>query len=352
MNNTPNKKRSNSGVDSTLFLILVIVIAVIANIFIFSNLKSQKTPMDSADLRIDTDVVEKDPTPSSENLPDTPKVIIPANYKALNVDSGEIHFGELVLINGDYAHVADGVHNVTAFETPVDVYANKNKNYSVKDMSIDLNPTVIENLNLMFTDYVAFSGAADVYINAAYRTHEEQQAILEAKGDTIAALPGYSEHHSGYAFDVAVHAGGTYSAISDTGHYTWLPENCKKYGFIRRYPEGKTDITGIVFEPWHYRYVGVPHSYYIMENAITLEEYTKLLKSYTLMGEHLSVTAGEKAFEIYYVPATGGTTEIYVPTDRPYSISGNNVDGFVVTVENISVSADTPATSENTESLS
>lgn len=349
MNNNPKRKRRNQGIDPTIFLVLVIVVAIVANIFIFSSLKSEKTPTDRT---VPPEVLE-DPIPSSDPSSEQGKVIVPAEFSAITLDSDELHFGELVLINGEYAHVADGVHNVTAFETPVDVYANKNKNYSVKDMSIDLNPTVIENLNLMFTDYVAFSGVADVYINAAYRTHEEQQAILEAKGDEIAALPGYSEHHSGYAFDVAVHSGGKYSAISDTGHYTWLPENCKKYGFIRRYPEGKTEITGIVFEPWHYRYVGVPHSYYIMENAITLEEYTKLIKSYTLMGEHLFVEAGDKSYEIYYVPAAEETTEIYVPNDRPYTVSGNNVDGFVVTVENTPLAVTEPEISdENPEALS
>ena len=72
---------------------------------------------------------------------------------------------------------------------------------------------------------------------------------------------------------VAVVSGGKYSAISDTGHYTWLPENCKKYGFIRRYPEGKKDITGINFEPWHYRYVGTDAARIIYEEGITYEEY-------------------------------------------------------------------------------
>ena len=330
MNNIPNRNRRKQGVDTSIFLALLIVVAIIANILIFSSLKSQSTPKDSADLRKETEVIETDPTPTDDGEKGA-SVIIPENYKALSVDSGEIHFGELILVNGDNAFVSEGVHTVTAFETPVDVYANKNKNYAVKDMTIDLNPTVIENLNDMFADYVAFSGVADVYINAAYRSNEDQQAIYDAKGSDIAALPGYSEHHSGYAFDVAVHTGSQYSAISDTGHYTWLPENCKKYGFIRRYPEGKEDITGIIFEPWHYRYVGVPHSYYIMENALAFEEYIKLLKSYTLMGEHLLVTAGEKEYEIYFVPATEGTTQIYVPSDGNYNVSGNNVDGFIVT---------------------
>ncbi len=55
----------------------------------------------------------------------------------------------------------------------------------------------------------------------------------------------------------------------------WLVENCARYGFILRYPEGKGDITGISFEPWHFRYVG-PAAEEIMENGITLEEYMGL----------------------------------------------------------------------------
>ena len=53
----------------------------------------------------------------------------------------------------------------------------------------------------------------------------------------------------------------------------WMAEHCAEYGFILRYPKGKQDVTGIIFEPWHFRYVGVEIATYIMENNLTLEEY-------------------------------------------------------------------------------
>lgn len=62
----------------------------------------------------------------------------------------------------------------------------------------------------------------------------------------------------------------------ETAEQKWLIQNSYKYGFILRYPNGRTDITGIGYEPWHYRYVGMEAAKYIFENDITLEEYLQL----------------------------------------------------------------------------
>lgn len=355
MNNANNRKRRRTnGSNITLILILAAVILLLLNIFIFSGLKSDSMPRDNADLRENAGANPADPTPGASGQgaggQNTKKDGL-SGYMPVSVSPDEIHFGELVLINNDTAYVSEGTHNIVAYETPVNVYAAKNANYTVSyPAKVELNPTVIENLNTMFTDYVAFSGASDIYINEAYRTFEDQQKMYDEKGADIATKPGYSEHHSGYAFDVAVVSGGKYSSFSDTGHYVWLPENCKNYGFIRRYPEGKKEITGIDFEAWHYRYVGVPHSVYIMNEGITLEEYIKLIKGYTLKGNHLKIAANGAEYEVYYVPVTDETKEIYVPKDKPYTVSGNNVDGFIVTVT-LSQPAETPeeTTEETTE---
>ncbi len=343
MNNTNNrKKRRTSGSNITLILILAAVILLLLNIFIFSGLKSDSMPRDNADLRENAGANPADPTPGASGQGgngQAGKKDGLSGYTPVSVSPDEIHFGELVLINNDTAYVSQGTHNIVAYETPAKVYSLKNKNYSVSYPEyVFLNPTVIENLNTMFTDYVAFTGKADIFINEAHRTLEDQQKIYDQKGADIATKPGYSEHHSGYAFDVAVLNVGT---ITDTGHYVWLPENCKNYGFIRRYPEGKKEITGIDFEAWHYRYVGIPHSVYIMDKHITLEEYIKLLKGYTLKGNHLKIVANGAEYEVYYVPVTDETKEIYVPKDKPYSVSGNNVDGFIVTVT-LSQPSETP----------
>lgn len=288
---------------------------------------SDVTPRDTMDLRT-----------APQRVPDEEQEKAPAvnplqNYTPVEISSDELHFGTLALINNNNAFVADGPHTVIHHETPADVYAAKTRDYFILDTSIDLNPTVIEKLNTMFADYKVHSGAANIMINAAHRTLEQQQAILEKKGESIAAKPGFSEHHSGYAFDICIFENGKSRTFADEAPYTWVPENCKKYGFIRRYPDGKTEITGIIFEPWHFRYVGVPHSYYITENSLVLEEYIDLVRHYTLTGEHLAITADGKNYEVYFVPAEEGMTQVYCPKDKNYTISGNNIDGFIVTVD-------------------
>lgn len=306
-------------------LLIILVIAIVANFFIFGSLYSTTTPHDTVNLRTAPEYSEEEETPRNP---------LPDNYAPIQISSDEIYSGELILVNNNVEYVFEATPQVISREAVADVYAAKTKDYYIKDTSIDLNPTVISAINKMFADYKAENGKADILINAAYRTFEQQEEMLEAKGPEIAAKPGYSEHHSGYAFDICIYSDGVYKTFADQDHYVWIPTNCKKYGFIRRYPEGKTDITGIVFEPWHYRYVGVPHSYYMTENSLTLEEYIDHLRYYTLLGEHLKISTDDGEYEVYYVPAEVGTTELYVPQDKEYKISGNNVDGFVVTVKN------------------
>ncbi len=87
-------------------------------------------------------------------------------------------------------------------------------------------------------------------------------------------MPGYSEHATGLSLDITSE---DYQNLdekqADTAESKWLAENCYKYGFILRYPPEKADITGIIYEPWHYRYVGKEAAKEIKEKGITLEEY-------------------------------------------------------------------------------
>lgn len=130
-----------------------------------------------------------------------------------------------------------------------------------------------------------------VEICSAFRSVERQEQVFgdsmkdrvkagmsywEAYEETMlsVALPGNSEHALGLALDLI---SNQYSELDegqeDTAEARWLAENCYKYGFILRYPSEKTNITGITYEPWHYRYVGEEHATKIMEQGITLEEY-------------------------------------------------------------------------------
>lgn len=127
---------------------------------------------------------------------------------------------------------------------------------------------------------------------SGYRSMEEQQRLYEnevaqcltagaasreaaeEEAAKTVAVPGTSEHNLGLAVDIV---DASYQILDkkqeNTQVFMWLKENCSEYGFILRYPNGKTDITGIVYEPWHFRYVGVQAAAEIMNRGITLEEY-------------------------------------------------------------------------------
>ncbi|WP_178023276.1 D-alanyl-D-alanine carboxypeptidase family protein [uncultured Paenibacillus sp.] len=118
---------------------------------------------------------------------------------------------------------------------------------------------------------------------SAYRSHSTQTALfnryVEKDGEEVAktysAVPGHSEHETGLAIDVSGSDGkcAAESCFGDTKEAAWLADHATEYGFIIRYPEGKEDITGYKYEPWHLRYVGKEISSDIGKRNITLEEY-------------------------------------------------------------------------------
>jgi len=127
-----------------------------------------------------------------------------------------------------------------------------------------------------------------VYLSSSYRAYSEQNWLYERKvaqyGDpavaaTIVAPPGTSEHQSGLCADITdIYYASKDRSLENTALFKWMYANCQDYGFILRYPDGKQDITGIIYEPWHFRYVGVEVATYIMENDLTLEEFHELYK--------------------------------------------------------------------------
>ena len=108
------------------------------------------------------------------------------------------------------------------------------------------------------------------YITSGYRSYERQKEIYAESEPGYAQKPGCSEHQTGMCFDVTAE---NTNGFETTKQYEWLRLNAYKYGFIQRYPADKSDITGIAYEPWHYRYVGVEAATYITKNGLTLEEY-------------------------------------------------------------------------------
>lgn len=162
------------------------------------------------------------------------------------------------------------------------------KSHKIKTLELSNGEKVDERiypaLQKMFDDM----RSVGIYpvVTSGYRTYEMQEKILNDKIKEFiqngysndkakemalkwVATPGTSEHELGLALDI--NSDGINSSVSDV--YNWLLNNSYKYGFVKRYPNDKVDITGINNEPWHYRYVGVYEAKEMYDNNLCLEEY-------------------------------------------------------------------------------
>ena len=115
------------------------------------------------------------------------------------------------------------------------------------------------------------------YLTSSYRTYEQQKELYEKGEKGYVQTPGHSEHETGLAFDLS-NSYKDHTKFLKTAQGTLINSVAHQYGFILRYPNGKKDITGIEYEPWHFRYVGELHATYIKENNIVLEEYLNIFE--------------------------------------------------------------------------
>lgn len=143
------------------------------------------------------------------------------------------------------------------------------RTYTLFSSDIQLRAHVATALQQMI-NAANTEGVTQFIVMSGYRNLEEQQALYDEMGSSYAMKPGYSEHHTGLALDI----GSTEGTMEMAPEGKWVANNAHRFGFVLRYPADKTAITGIEFEPWHLRYVGLPHSERMHEQNLVLEEYT------------------------------------------------------------------------------
>lgn len=163
-----------------------------------------------------------------------------------------------------------------------------NKTYPLpKNYAPGMDETAYEYLSKMFTD--AKTAGLTLRVASSYRSYVDQYIIYndyvardgQAAADTYSARPGHSEHQSGLAFDLKSPAyDGLTLTFADTPEGIWVAEHCHEYGFIIRYPKGKEEITGYMYEPWHIRYLGVDTATEVFESGLCLEEFLSITSEY------------------------------------------------------------------------
>lgn len=178
---------------------------------------------------------------------------------------------------------------------------------------------------------------------SGYRPRAEQAAlydeVLRTNGAAFAqsyvAKPGCSEHESGLALDLGQnlpHIDPVCPHLPSTGVFKAFRQLAPDYGYIQRYPKGKEAITGIACEPWHFRYVGYPHSKIMAKHGWVLEEYLTRLEAHTGVQNALHFAESGRNMLIFTHRPNPAGSPVALPPGMFCQSAGNNAGGVVVTL--------------------
>ena len=264
-------------------------------------------------------------------------------FQTVTLTVADMRKGDLIVVNSAhiYTFPSPRLEDLSASAKTAYLLASYRQQLGGSNpYSLDLSkehlmmPNAAQALNDMLEQNCLATGESAINVHTTYRTEADQ-----ASGQFA---PGYSEHHTGLLVRLQVwNAGGTYSDLKEADR-PWIFRNCHSYGFIQRYPAAKAGITGVSNYEECFRYVGVPHATYIKQNGLCLEDYVTLLKNNhsTTNGSNLKMLSvdtngdGISDYGVYYVPvnAAGDLTAVPVPNGLTYTVSGDNIGGFIITV--------------------
>lgn len=284
-------------------IVVTILVMIILAILIFKKVLGTEQPYVDA----------PDTNPSVSDTVDPSETVEPPVVSAgvtVPVAKSEVQKGSLILIDGEHAYIPSAVSlkNIKGSRTP---FYNETKGYNVysyytKDDTPELEETALAALNALCDAFYEATGNNDLYIKNAYNADSQK-------------------HSTGYAVDLGIYTlEYVLYSLDDAKFadiYDWFFANYYKYGFI---------IDSEADHSFCFRYVGVPHAYYMYEHNLGLKEYLALIKREPLA---FTVHNGDK-YEVSYTHATGDVVNITIPSaDSQYEISGDNMEGIIVTVK-------------------
>lgn len=280
-------RRKNIIILVETFIIFVLTIALIIVSIGYFDLKNNAVPSDDTSSDVSGTV-------SSDNTVSGSSDTVNSGESSNTTSSGpadeqlammaEVDKWYMKLVNPDVSVSND-------FITSVERSTINERYTSGAESSKYLDSRIIEPFEKM-CKAAADDGVTLISVSA-YRSYNYQQALYnnrverckreeglddeaaKKKAATIVAVPGTSEHHLGLAVDI----NSVETSFENTAAFRWLQKHAADYGFILRYAEDKQAITKIIYEPWHYRYVGVEHAKAMNDLGMCMEEYVEYLKS-------------------------------------------------------------------------
>ncbi|MFC6333629.1 D-alanyl-D-alanine carboxypeptidase family protein [Paenibacillus septentrionalis] len=236
----------------------------------------------------------------------------------IEIDPEQVYKGKLLLINGDYQlHDAGIADDLVMIDRE---YALK-AGYALEGEELTLSQHVLDAYDMM-VKAAQDDHLQNFLLTSGFRSLEQQKQLYEQTGSDYALPAGFSEHNSGLALDIS----SLTSKMETAPEGKWLQEYGPQYGFILRYPEHKRHITKIAYEPWHFRYVGLPHSMIMKDRDLVLEEYIEYLAE----RQELSVKLMGISYKVSYY-SYQPLISISLDQHSQYDISGDNRGGIIVT---------------------
>lgn len=253
----------------------VLLIALVAGITFGTKavIKSVKSKQSSLEAKVSAKAEKTDIKKQTDPAFDDTKQLVTIGGVELDAN-----FKNLLLVNGSHPLSEDYDYTKDLMTIPGEYH-----NGQLDQINKDIWPY----LKAMIDD--ARKEGVNLSVWSPYRSYNIQQMLFnrqkqkqieagvpeseaDAKAASIVARPGTSEHHTGLAADINM----ADDAFENTPMYAWLTEHCQDYGFIMRYPKDKIAVTGVIYESWHYRFVGINVAKDIKNKGITLEEYLEL----------------------------------------------------------------------------
>lgn len=254
-------------------LILAALIALIAILVILikNNTGNNDTVSSNISLVSSEQSAESDTSENDELSQNTEQ---PSTFTTPTGVTLDANFGRLLLINGEHALPDDYDTKVQEYLVEID------KQYRNNDYVTQIHRDVYPYITAMVA--AAQADGVDLRVWSPFRSYAIQNDLFqkqvarvggdEQKAATIVARPGTSEHNTGLCADFNM----ADDAFESTPMYAWMHEHAQDYGFILRYPKDKQNVTGVIYESWHWRFVGINNAKEINDLGVTLEEYIEL----------------------------------------------------------------------------
>lgn len=336
------KHRRNQTKKMVIFACLVVVMAVLWVVAAYSIVDHV--------LGIGVEVSDTETDEATDSSAETEEQIVPTgpSYISVTMAANAYKDGKLILINSTYKYDSSADKKLADEIVPAKPYCNGtfDVTYNTEQIRID----TIGAMNEMFEAFKKETGKTGYSLRPDYGfclTSQQQEwfdKTYQKRGESAVNYEfrgGESEHETGRAFDIKVISGTSSLFIREADEvYKWIYDNCYKYGIIYRYPSTKMGITNVSMAATsthadHFRYVGKPAAMLMQQNGWCLEEFLIEIEKYTYNGDHLKVSDIDgNEYELYYYPANvGAETQVKIPEDTQYEISGNNIGGYIVTLK-------------------